>query len=115
MKHNTIKRIFVISALLATIFLAASCNKNKLPEGIIEEKVMIEILSEMHTVDAFFNNTVGYDCDTVIGEVYYTYEQIFKKHGVTRDQFETSMDYYSKNPQQFRDMYEKVVLNLNKQ
>jgi hypothetical protein len=92
----------------------SACNKNKVPEGVIKEKTMIELLTEMHTADAYFNNINDYECDTMIGEIYYTYNQIFKKYGTNKEEFDRSMDYYSQNPKKFREMYEKVVLKLNK-
>ncbi|MBR4804856.1 MAG: DUF4296 domain-containing protein [Bacteroidales bacterium] len=100
--------------LIASAVLFFSCNRNRIPEGVINEKTMIEILTEMHTVDAYFNILNGYECDTLMGEIYYTYDQIFKNHGTTKEAFDNSMDYYSKNPKKYREMYEKVVLNLNK-
>lgn len=113
MTMTTLRNITAV-ALLVSALLISACNRNKVPEGIIKEKTMIELLTEMHTADAYFNNITGYECDTMIGEINYTYNQIFKKHGTTKEEFERSMDYYSQNPKKFREMYEKVVLKLNK-
>ena len=110
----TILRHFTALALLVSALLMSACNKNKVPEDIIKEKTMIELLTEMHTADAYFNNITGYECDTMIGEINYTYNQIFKKYGTNKEQFDKSLDYYSQNPKKFREMYEKVVLKLNK-
>lgn len=110
----TTLRHFAAAALLFSALLMFACNKNKVPEGIIKEKTMIELLTEMHTADAYFTLITDYECDTMIGEINYTYTQIFKKHGTTKEQFERSLDYYSQNPKKFREMYEKVVLKLNK-
>lgn len=110
----TTLRHFTTAILLVSALLISACNKNKVPEGVIKEKTMIELLTEMHTADAYFNNITGYECDTMIGEINYTYNQIFKKYGTTKEGFERSMDYYSQNPKKFREMYEKVVLKLNK-
>lgn len=110
----TTLRHFTTAALLVSALLMSACNKNKVPEDIIKEKTMIELLTEMHTADAYFNNITGYECDTMIGEINYTYNQIFKKYGTNKEQFDKSLDYYSQNPKKFREMYEKVVLKLNK-
>ena len=110
----TTLRHFATAILLVSALLMSACNKNKVPEGVIKEKTMIELLTEMHTADAYFNNINDYECDTMIGEIYYTYNQIFKKYGTNKEEFDRSMDYYSQNPKKFREMYEKVVLKLNK-
>ena len=106
-------RHLTVLVLLVSATLFFSCQKDKVPEGIVDEKTMVDILAEMHTADAFFNIMNGYECDTLIGEINYTYNQIFKKHNVSKEDFDKSMDYYSKNPKKFRAMYEKVVLVLN--
>lgn len=105
-----------ISSLLLIVSATVlfSCNKNKLPEGVLDEKTMVELLTDMHTADAYFKMTTGSEYDTLIGEINYTYNQIFKQHGTTKENFEKSIDYYSQDPKKYRAMYEKVVLNLNK-
>ncbi len=112
-KKESAKRMAIILLALAMV-TAVSCHNKKIPEGVVSEKAMIEILAEMHTADAYFNVTNGYECDTLIGEIAYTYNQIFERYGVTKETFDKSLDYYSKNPKKFREMYEKVVLKLNK-
>ena len=107
-------RNIAILLLIASATLLFSCNKNKLPEGVLDEKTMVAVLTDMHTADAYFKVTTGSEYDTIIGEINYTYNQIFKQHGTTKEDFEKSMEYYSKNPKQYRAMYEKVVLKLNK-
>ena len=62
-RHLTVL-VLVVSA---TLFF--SCQKNKVPEGIVDEKTMVDILAEMHTADAFSNIMNGYECDTLIGEI----------------------------------------------
>ena len=99
---------------MVSILLLTACGKDRLPNGVLDEKTMIEVLVDMHTADAYFNITTGHEYDTLIGEINYTYNQIFKKHGTTKATFDNSMDYYSKDPKRFREMYEKVVLKLNK-
>ena len=113
MKNNILTKLLALMLAIATTTIFVGCHGDKTPDNIISEKVMIEILADMHTADAFFNITNGYECDTITGEIRYTYNQIFKKHGVTKEKFDGSMDYYSKNPKKFREMYEKVVLKLN--
>ncbi len=106
-------RHFIHYIILISVVLLCSCNKNRLPEGVLDEKTMVDLLSEMHTADAFFTVTTDYESDTMIGQMNYTYDQIFKRHGTTKQAFEQSLEYYSKNPKKYRDMYEKVVLKLN--
>ncbi len=102
--------------LMATIITATtfSCHKAQLPDDVLTEKQMVDLLVELHTIDAFFNVTNGFYCDTLSEEIGYTYQQTFKKHGITREEFKKSLDYYSKDTKKHREIYEKVVLKLNK-
>lgn len=110
---KTLRPMTLVGIMLA-VTLAVACHRDNLPEGVLDEKTLTAVLTEMHTADAYFNVTTGYECDTLIGEINYTYNQIFKKHGTTKEAFDKSMDYYYKQPKKFRAIYEKVVLNLNK-
>jgi len=75
-----------------------SCNKNKLPEGVLDEKTMVELLTDMHTADAYFKMTTGSEYDTLIGEINYTYNQIFKQHGISWDLVSNSQYFFRNSP-----------------
>ena len=37
---------------------------------------------------------------------------VFKKHGITKEQYESSMNWYSANPQTLNHLYDEVITEL---
>ena len=42
------------------------------------------------------------------------YRKAFEKHGITRDQFDESINFYTENPKDMQEIYEKVLVELSK-
>ncbi len=95
--------IFVIVCML----LLFSCSK---PKGILDDRQMTNILTEMHKTDAAMNErgiTYGHYKEKA---PYYKF--IFTKYNISQAQFDSSLVWYTKNPRLFNNIYEKVLANL---
>ena len=103
-------------AVIAGILLfSTECSKKEsIPDDIIPPKDMVEILTDMHTIDAYFMITTNYRMDTLENEMFYSYRELFEKHKISEEDFTRSMDYYSAHEKEFHEIYEKAVLNLNR-
>ena len=42
------------------------------------------------------------------------YRKAFEKHEITRDQFDESINFYTENPKDMQEIYEKVLVELSK-
>lgn len=106
------KRIFMPLVLCVALFV--SCKTEQIPENIIGEDLMVTILTEIHMVDAYI--VIEYDNEENAKEYLQNkvYPEIFERNGVTADDFYQSVDYYSDRPKEFRSIYEKVILQLDK-
>lgn len=99
------------------IFFAACSQKEEsesTPPHIINDTVMAEIISEIHLLDAVATlqtaepvNFGRVKPDSIV-------KSILLKHHITKAQLDTSMKYYSFNPQKFSLIYEKAINNLKK-
>ena len=88
--------------------LLSSCNSR--PNGVLSERDMTSVLTEMHKTDAVLN-------EKGMAYTHYTdkapyYKFIFKKYKITKAQFDSSLVWYSENPRIFDNMYDKVLINL---
>lgn len=105
------KRIFF---LVGVCMLFVACSTNKKPEGILSEEVMESLLVDIHLVDAYvgieYNN---YSEEQISDSMSIALAKIFNKYGVTNEDFNRSIDYYTDNPEIFRSIYEKVILRLD--
>jgi len=95
--------------LLGFILFMSSCSR---PKGVLSQGTMADVLVEMHKVDAVMAERNLVYVRYSMKAPYYNY--ILKKHGVTQAQFDSSLVWYTKNPQQFENIYAKVIDKLTK-
>lgn len=96
-------------ALLATTLLAA-CSK--VPDGILSEKKMQSVLTDMLLAEAMVNvdyNT--YKSDTMKLALY---ESVFRKHDITQAVYDSSLVWYGRNLDIYMEVYNRVLADLNK-
>ena len=95
-------------ALIAITMLLTACDRR--PDGVLNQKDMTNVLTEMHKTDASMNET-GLTYKHYSDKAPY-YKFIFKKYGITQARFDSSLVWYSKNPRVFGNIYDKVLINL---
>lgn len=93
----------IMPLLLASlIFLLGSC-KVRTPKGVISSGKMENILYDYHEAQAMAQNTEKPNYYTEV----YT-EAVLQKHGVSRESFNKSLEYYSRHADLLYDIYEKL-------
>jgi hypothetical protein len=99
--------------VLSVLFLSA-CKK-KQPEGILGQKEMVDILSDLHIIDGY-SATVSY-VDSVKELKRNFYATIYAKHHVSEAAFQKSFKYYSMQPELLDTIYtqvENIILKKEK-
>lgn len=93
--------IFLGISFLACI---ASC-KPSVPVEYLSEKEMENVLYDFHIAEAMANDNSRQDGDAAM----ITYrEAVFKKHGITAAEFDSSMVYYMRHTKLLHDIYVKL-------
>ncbi len=108
MKH------FLNLTLLSCLFFSFSCNtaKEELPPAdLIAKEQMASLLADLALTEATLNlnadeSPLKQNDSTLIFNTY-------KQHRVSRQQYESSMSYYSKHPKEFGEIYSLVIDTLN--
>jgi len=103
---NKLVSLFIF--FTACILLLSSCEGK--PSGVLSDRQMTYVLTEMHKTDAVLNEK-GLTYGHYNSKAPY-YKFIFKKYRITQAQFDSSLVWYTKNPRVFENIYEKVVTNL---
>lgn len=80
------------------------------PRGILSNKDMRDVLYDLHRVDGALQ-TAGYNYGHT-QEVAAYYKSVLDKHGVTQAQFDSSLVWFTDNPQIFNKIYPKVIDRL---
>lgn len=104
MKRN--KLLVVLFLLILT--LPFSC-KIKRPDNLIPEDKMKDILTDYHLAKAI-SNDIPYN-ESYKKEAYKNY--VFKKHGITESEFDSSMVWYSRNTKEIEKIYEDIETRIS--
>lgn len=96
--------------LLSILMLVVSGACNKRPPHVISEKKMVEILTDIQLAESYFVSVEGMrnvDRNMIA-------ESVIKKHGVTREDLDSTISYYGRNIDEYYVLYDKVEKNLQK-
>ena len=102
--HNLLR---LLLCGLVTVLVLSGCFR---PKGVLSQSTMTDVLVDMHKTDAILAEN-----NTAYGQYskkapYYNY--IFKKYGITKAEFDSTLVWYTKNPQKFENMYDDVIKRL---
>jgi hypothetical protein len=105
-------KFFSQFALIASLLLVlASCSNR--PKGVLNQEDMANILTDMHKLDgALVERGIMFSNDSTKMK-YYNF--VFAKYSISKANFDSSLVWYTKNPQKFNNIYNKVLLNLSLQ
>lgn len=79
------------------------------PMGVLSHKEMVEVLVDVHIAEAVIK-TVDTSAKRIEKQEYYN--TVFKKHNITKQQFDKSIDWYSKHHKKLVDVYDDVKLEM---
>ena len=98
------RRNWLYGAILsAALLLLTACE---VPLGIASRKEMAQILADVHLAEATVGQKYAYN-DHSTKRAYF--ESVFAKHGITRDEFNESLEWYARHPRIFAEVYADAV------
>ena len=96
------KWLVVVCVLLAIV----GCR----PRGVLSNNEMREVLYDLHRADGAIQ-VAGYNYSHD-QEVAGYYKDVLDKHGITQAEFDSSLVWFTDNPQIFNKIYPKVIARL---
>jgi DNA-binding transcriptional ArsR family regulator len=108
----------IINAILITLalgFMACGGGDKTLdvPDGILDREEFKAVLIDFQLAEAAISEERGRH-DEIEYKTNLYYYSLFKKHGITRKEFEKNIRYYTKYPEEFTAIYEEVINELSK-
>lgn len=97
------------------IAILSACNRTasrELAEGILEEQHMVEIIADMHVLDAA-QRSIPISGSKQIAMKDTTYAIIYAHHGTTHAEFDSSLREYSRYPEKMGQIMEQVAEKIN--
>ena len=100
----------LLYAIFISFFLIISCARSK-PSGIVSDKKMTEILTEVSLIDGYLNILPSDSAKKVMPVLY---AKLFKDFGIDSAEFMANLNYYFGNPELTEKMYDVVNTKLKK-
>lgn len=94
--------------------MACKPDRPALPEGVIPLPTMAVILKDMHIADSVAETKAQSGGNEQLLTNDY-YQQIYKNHGITAQEFAKSYKFYEDNPTWLNDLYAEVLTELSKE
>ena len=123
--------VLVMSALLFSCSEKTGPSAPPEPANLIPRDKMVQVVADVHLLEAALSNHTnarpnafpgirpngsaeeGGSGETTVAKKI-PYYNIFKKHNVTREQYETSMTWYAAQPDVYNDLYTDVISELSR-
>ena len=100
-----ITRVNIVCCMLLCLAMVG-CR----PRGVLSNREMRNVLYDLHRADGAIQ-VAGYNYSHD-QEVAGYYKNVLDKHGITQAQFDSSLVWYTNNPQIFNKIYPKVMERL---
>lgn len=107
-----IKVIFKWIMVVMAIAAIHACGGKKMP---LNKEQFTALLVDMHRIDGTLSvNRVARGSDTDLKNYAY-YNELFRKYGITRADFDSCMYYYSAQTVLFSEIYDVIIDSLNRE
>ncbi len=97
--------------VLLMVVLATACTYRKFGDTIPARK-LVNVLVDVHLADGIAVNSMAANNFGQRLDSASLYQSVFDKYGVTRAMFDSTMSYYTENPDDFQKIYNKVTAKL---
>lgn len=97
--------------MVALTFGLTACEESR-PEWVMAEQEMVPIIKDLHLAYAGVDVTIRNPKNRP-GRYQEMNELVIKKHGVDRQNFYDSYEYYQSHPAQMDSIYQRVINQLN--
>lgn len=98
-------------------FLVFGCSEKKdnlqIPDYVIPPDKMIDVLVDMHIADGALATLAAENKDSIYKPANF-YNQVYKKHNVTKHDVDTSIFFYAQNAKYYDKMYDTVLARISK-
>jgi hypothetical protein len=98
--------------LLLLLFAAFACNEQKIPEDILSEDKMVEVLVDIHLAEGLVSSfPIHYDSSRVLYP--YFENEVFLKHDIPDTVFRKSLEYYMRDIKIMDRIYARTIDSLH--
>jgi len=106
----------IIAGLLCIVLIVGCSEKDTIPSGVLGKEEMGSIIWDMMQADQYAGNYLIKDSAkvNVKMETLKLYEEVFRLHKVTREEFRKSFQFYQDHPDITRTMFDSLIARGNR-
>ncbi len=109
-----LKRISLCLYVFAGLFFFTSCSKKSIdiPKNILTKTEMVPVLVDIHLAQAVVG--INQRSDSLRYTLNDYSFSIFKLHHITREKYDSSLQFYTSHPELLEEIYAEVINELSK-
>jgi hypothetical protein len=97
------------------LLLAVACGGSDTPDGVLKKDKMMQVMEDLGKAEELASNYTARDTTQKLKtEQLRFYGKVFLHHGITRNQFNRSMEYYISKPYLAKDMFDSLSARLRR-
>lgn len=101
----------ISKAFILVLFVLMACQSSKKPQNpLLDSQTMAQFITELHFYESMVNNRYISDEQAPV-----YYRQLFEKHSITPQQFDSALVWYELHYKQYLEMYAIVRKNFEKE
>lgn len=89
----------------------AACNRG----SVVSEDQMVDFLTEAYLIEGFYAIETGNHSETVTDEARAAYADLLERHGMSKADFERSVEYYMHHAERYEAIHQRVIERLDAQ
>lgn len=107
-------RIRLLLLIAVAALVTSGCHRNRLPDGVMDHGRMVAFLAEAYILEGYYAVETSFSYDSLSPEMLSAYDALLTRHGVTMQQVDASMEYYSHHPDDYSAINREVLALLEK-
>ena len=106
-------RLHTLSVFCLLAFALAGCSRTSVPNGILSESRMVDFLEQAYFIEGYYAIETGYQYDTLHPQMLASYDSLLASCGITREEFERSVDWYTHHTDRYERLYDSVLARFD--
>jgi hypothetical protein len=99
-------------SLIVIVFTLGSCGDSRIPEGVLSEDKMVEVLIDIHMAEGYVSSfPIHYDSSRRLYPLFET--EVFRQHQISDSVFIQSLEYYMRDTRVMNKIYARTIDSLS--
>ena len=111
---SNLRKFITPSAVLMLCFATLGCSQNRVPSGVMDMPVMADFLKEAYLLEGFYAVETAFQYDTLHPEMVASYDSLLASFGITREDFERSVEWYVRHPDIYEQVHDSVLARIDR-